>query len=403
MNEGNYYEAIAGFYEIEHYRNALQRIDECYYEMGLNAFSSDPIDFELAERMFAECSVDNEEVYGQIQQVYYNYLTNNLEANPLAIYENIFRTPWLSDFSDADILFNQCLFNLGKNELASSIINLSLPSAVIYFDQIDDADQLAQAKETLYLQAVQSEEKSPMTYRHILASDFMRDYKDSEELVLEHDYQAAKQLYDSGRYVQAYAAYSDIDNSYKDVATMLSRCISEGYNSEASKYRTTGRASFSNAMYDGYRDIDKYRLLIEARVALSLPRYSEYDDNDNLRQMYWKLRDLGSFGDAEDLRNSERFTYALLEGTYWSSWDSAIRGYAYFQMDDNDTRTTEYWLRASSFYSTSYGPYYSIEGTIYRTGSDDKGWREEFRFEFVDRNTLKLYAYRDGRTYTLRR
>jgi hypothetical protein len=364
--------------------------------MGLAAFGGAPVDFELAERMFAKCSVDNEEVYGQIQQVYYDYLTNNLEANPLAVYENIFRIPWLSDFNDADILFNQCLLNLGKNELASSITNESLSSAIVYFDQIDNADQLAQAKELLYLQAVQSEGGSPTAYRLVLASDFMRDYKDSEELVLEYDYQVAKNIYDSKQYTKAYSAYLEIDSSYKDVATMRSRCISEGYISEVSNYRKNGRASLENEMYDGYRDVEKYRLLNEARRMPST-------NKDALVQTYWKLRELGNFEDAEELRDNEKFTYALLKGTYWSSWDSAIRDDVYFQMGDSTDRNVEYNLRATSVYSPSYGPYYSIEGIVWRTGSNDKGWREEFKFEFVDRNTLRLYAYRDGRTYTLRR
>jgi hypothetical protein len=324
-----------------------------------------------------------------------------MEDNPLVIYENIFRTHWLSGFNDADALFDRCLFILGENELSSGFTEQNLSDSVFYFDQIDknNTDQLIQAKDLLCQYAVQNEAQSATIYRLVLTSDFLRDYEYAIELVLEHDYQIAEEHFNRGRYADAYSAFLDIERSYKNVAIMINRCISEGFESEVNRYRTTGRArALSNSMYDGCRDIEKYRLL---DMAKGLSSIDSGGDKRTLIQTYWDLRELGNFEDAEDARNDEKFTIALLVGTYWSSWDYYISDEIYFQMNDNDNRETNYQLRASSVYARSYGPYYSIEGTIYRTGSDDNGWRNDLRFEFVDRNTLKVYAYRDGRTYTL--
>lgn len=205
------------------------------------------------------------------------------------------------------------------------------------------------------------------------------DYQDSQTMATECDYQKASNLVIKEDYLGAYEIFSDIQG-YADVNDILFILQDSIYYKGIELYETNDKMkskSYFDAV-DGYLDADIYIKLIEAQF-----QYSE--------KGYQKLIQLVGFEDTVDIIMNDTFIYYYLKG-YWSDGN----GY-YFKLTETDNG----W---HSYYNLPHyvGEYFTIADAIYKTGNTGD-WTECWKFTFISENELRIYCYKNNRTYDMYR
>ena len=278
----------------------------------------------------------------------------------------------------------------------------------------------------------------------------LRDYLDSKTMVFECDYREAKQLLGSGKYDEAKALFTQLaDFKYKDSNTMI---LETDYQNAVAIYNDFSSAADDNKQkieigkavmllesikdYSDASDVlmkvnneiydyalstiskclefmelpdkpitDYMNLLVPYRKNLGVAEkyfglVSGYLDADNYMRVIGSLRNSANYDDYNMLMQLWSFNPArrailgnwyihyFLEGT-WKG-DGHIFSF--------------YTVRIGiSMYDGIIEDNYKIEGLIIYFGSDEKGWREMFKLNVVNQNTINIYAYKNGGTYTLYR
>lgn len=161
---------------------------------------------------------------------------------------------------------------------------------------------------------------------------------------------------------------------------------------------------YSNAMYNDatylfglireYKSSSTYIKLCECYLFEPYDFLNNKYNYDKGLSLYGEIKALGSFEDAQSIKVSDKFIFYRLEG-YWR--DS--NGY-YFQMMYNAKESGWYGQSNIPRYD---GKFYKIEEQTYYLGSDEKGWKKEYSFYFDSENKMRVFCYKNNRTYILTR
>lgn len=213
-------------------------------------------------------------------------------------------------------------------------------------------------------------------------------YKDAAVLLVESKYQKIMNLCDNKNYIQAFRDLKELGN-YKDSANVMIQISDILYNEAIERYRIMDylAAESDFKIIDPYKKSSSYLLLLSARNAPNNGYYS------TMKDIYQHLTSLGTFEDAQLLRESDPFIFYRLQG----NWHGG--GY-YFNLSFDKKKNswninyTLPWIN---------GEYFRINDCTLMIGSDKKGWSKEFSFTFITENKMEVYCFKNGRTYTLTR
>ena len=117
---------------------------------------------------------------------------------------------------------------------------------------------------------------------------------------------------------------------------------------------------------------------------------------ENLTNIVKEVVSIFYFEDASKLLVSEgKIACYFLLGTWWTS-----RGEYYFKM--YKTENDEYDFR-NSYTLPSFGGLFTIEDGIYSVSGDGYKNKPQYRFTLLTPDSMEVYCYKNGATYTLYR
>lgn len=264
------------------------------------------------------------------------------------------------------------------------------------------------------------------------------DYKDSEDQVLEAKYLKADKYQTDKKYKEAYQLFVEL-GSYKEsqdevLATILlwqAEALGSSTTSAASTFSKTvkltsgqyemfystillylnahenadywyewgGTAASKNVqtmlkmLPASYEDTSTLLKLFNL-LAVDWGGYDEFfRDNETLMRQCWSL----AF--VQDLAEEDGAITYFLEG-YWTTYSGDY--YLNLYEDDDGSTSSEYNLPWVS--KPSGTKYFDIASMIYvYEDGDGKELAKVYRFEIVDYDTIKVFCYKNNRTYTLYR
>lgn len=264
------------------------------------------------------------------------------------------------------------------------------------------------------------------------------DYKDSEDQVLEAKYLKADKYQTDKKYKEAYQLFVELGN-YKEsqdevLATILlwqAEALGSSTTSAASTFSKTVKLTSSqyemfystillyiNAHEDAdywyfwggenasknvqtmlkmlptsYKDTNTLLKLFNL-LAVDFGGYEElFRDNESLMRQCWSL----AF--VQDLAKQDSAISYFLEG-YWTTYSSDY----YLNFYESDSGGTSSSFNLPWVAEPAGTKYYDIEDMIYYWDDDDSNHLAKvYRFEFVDYDTIKVFCYKNNRTYTLYR
>lgn len=220
-----------------------------------------------------------------------------------------------------------------------------------------------------------------------------KNYRDSAGMASESKYRIALELSGKPDLKAAYAAMKDM-GAYKDAEARFAAIEEKLYREGISYYRDSdyekARADFK--LLGAYERCEDYLTIMDANA---LERIFQEDyrgpDYAGTKAVYDRLTAMGDFENAAALRTSNGFIYFRLEG-YWGNQD----GY-FFKLTYRDGDWyTDYnipWVD---------GKYYLIGDRTLYVG-EDEDWHTLYLFTFISENEMRVYCYKDGKTYTLTR
>lgn len=340
----------------------------------------------------------------------------------------------LGNFMDSEEMANEALYQKAETALR----NEQYDSAFQIFTDLGDYNNSQEmAHQVLYEKAEQAlKNKQYDSAIEIFGS--LGDYKDSEDQVLEAKYLKADKCQTDKKYAEAYQLFVELGN-YKEsqdevLATILLwETEALGYESMYEAYMLSQTVKLSSDQYemfysiillylnahedanywhDGsvtthsrnvqimlemlpstYKDTSTLLKLFNL-IAQVTEGYDEFfRDNESLMRQCWSL----AF--VQDLAEEDRAITYFLEG-YWSTYSGDY--YINFYENDSGSTSCEYNLPRVS--EPSGTKYYDIEDMIfYWENKDYKRLTKVYRFEIVDYDTIKVFCYKNNRTYTLYR
>ena len=231
------------------------------------------------------------------------------------------------------------------------------------------------------------EKKDYVPARKIFSELVNKGYAPAAEMKKESEYQWALKLLEDGYYLTAHQKLRSLRN-YSDVKEILPQ-VSELVYLEGQSYYHDG--DYLNAEADfhevnDYKDSDKYLVLIDAR---QMDYWGSYENTvDELVQLF-------DFEDVpEILLLNQKMATTFLRG----EWKTSDRRYQ-FTMEKNSTNSTSYnlpWIDDKGF------QYYSIDkGIFYLEGENER--KPQFKFILLTPDSMQVYCYKNGSTYTLYR
>ncbi|MBQ7097919.1 MAG: hypothetical protein IJN96_07555 [Clostridia bacterium] len=155
----------------------------------------------------------------------------------------------------------------------------------------------------------------------------------------EHKYKKALTLFEDGNYVQARAEFEELAD---------------------------------------YKDSGKYLLLADARLSKV----------ENIEVLY----DLIDFEDTKEILLSDEYIIKFLTGKWADSLGKRIE----FIKEGDGVKLI------CTLPFENGGRYRLTDGTQYH-GNDETGWEKSFSYEIVTENKIKVYCYKDGKTYIMYR
>ena len=358
-------------------------------------------------------------------------------------------------YSQAASLAEQCLFGDAKKYLVVPLVtSYHDPNLEAYidagllleernyqdaehaFEKLNDyRDAKTMRKESKYRHAAQMADKNDFSnaiYQYKILKDW--NYKDSEELYFETRYrEGAYQLYQLCEYENAYKTFSKLSkDGYEEADTMCDEAIywwacdlldREKYLTSYAKLKSIrgysdvdeildalteviyyeGQDYYHENDYDvaeeyfecisSYSDSEAYLTLIKVhKMGSSFVSYMA----GSLRTYVDDLIDLFYFEDASELLLSDTFIACeFLLG----KWQTNEGGY-YFEIEESDDEDYSFY---SSYNLPWYGGTFDIENGIYCVSNDSYGSKPQYHFTLITPNSMEVYCYKDGSTYTLYR
>lgn len=214
-------------------------------------------------------------------------------------------------------------------------------------------------------------------------------YDGADEMQKETQYLWAWSLIEDEKYADAYKKLTSI-RGYSDVNDTISALTELMY--------LEGQALYYDADYDeakelftcisNYADSKKYIILIDARG------YSDsWLDPEGTAE---KLEQIFYFEDAAELLVSDTdiACYFLL-----GNWRTSNGSY-YFKMEFSDDDDYSFW---SSYNLPWFGGSFRIQDGIYSVTNDSYEDKPQYRFTLITPDSMEVYCYKNGTTYTLYR
>lgn len=265
------------------------------------------------------------------------------------------------------------------------------------------------------------------------------NFMDSDDMALKSKYEKAKSLLTTKNYESAYKLLKEL-GSYKDADEKLTDCIyswadnvlSRGKKAEANKFKSTVSLKSehysviyskiwtkinNNTKFDYWDDYwnDTEQATVVYTMLQMLP--SSYEDTATLNKLFKVLsngdihpvadyirdnktflRSVWSIDFVQDFLQSDDMIAYFLEG-YWTGSGYYLN---FYENEEDGGTYSEFDLPWVS--KPSGTKYYDIEDMIYYwDNKDGKHLTKVYRFEIVDYDIIKVYCYKNNRTYTLYR
>lgn len=212
----------------------------------------------------------------------------------------------------------------------------------------------------------------------------------SEELITEANYGLALQLIDSGDYVQAFLKLKNYAPVYEDSVRLQEMLAKRIYNDAVQIYHKEeyDEAERLFKMLDGYADSEDYLFLLGVRYVWD---WRWYDGSEDAAMQ--RLYQLFYFENASTIILENDL---LLSDFLCGSWYTSD-GYYYFTMArDGHTSYNLPWFKFGDYYRFNDGVYELCRQSDYAT-------RPLFEFTLLSPNSVNVYCYQDGHSYTLHR
>lgn len=207
----------------------------------------------------------------------------------------------------------------------------------------------------------------------------LKSYSDSATMVKECDYRFAESEADNENYIEAYELYDDL-GEYKESKKRKNNLKSDIYETGIEYYKD---GSYDDAeeyfeYISGYKRTDDYLLLIDAH-------------NEDIYDVS-PVFDILDFEDAKEIiMSNEDYAFEFLKG-YWSSSNGTLSFYK-----QGSSMHCEYGIPAPD------GSSWEIRNGIHYFGSPSAGWQKAWEYTIVSRDSIRVYCYSDGITYTMKR
>lgn len=217
------------------------------------------------------------------------------------------------------------------------------------------------------------------------------NYKDSEEKAREVKYRKGLYiLYEEENYLKAYnylsSSVCDDMNNISEIRNDLKELL---YNEAVNFYREGKLDQADDRFLEGYKDSDKYQLLIEVQKSY-YGRFGLGDPETDVK----KLIDFFYFEDTADVLLSKQ---AIAEAFLRGNWQSTTGG-KYFKMnDDGHISYNLPWF--------NYGDYYKIQNgeLVCYPEDDESATKTLFTIVALTPNQIQVYCHKDGSAYILNR
>ena len=127
-----------------------------------------------------------------------------------------------------------------------------------------------------------------------------------------------------------------------------------------------------------YKDSGKYLLLADARL----------NTVENVEALY----EIIDFAETKEILLSDSYIMRFLMGK-WA--DSTGKRIEFIREDDG--------VKLICTLPFENGGRYKVTDGIQYHGNDETGWKKSFRYEIVTENKIKVYCYKNGKTYIMHR
>lgn len=219
------------------------------------------------------------------------------------------------------------------------------------------------------------------------------NYKDSKAKAKEVRYRRGLYiLYEEQNYLKAYNYLSNSEyNDMNDISEIRNELKELLYIEAVNLYREEELDQADTRFLEDYKDGDKYKLLIKTRR----PYYGWFGLDGDIEKDVKKLIDMFSFEDtAEVLVSNTNLACEFLLG----NWKTSNGGY-YFKIEKQKGGHDYY----SSYNIPWYGGTFTIEDGVYMVTQGNYEDKPQYKFTLLTPNSMDLYCYKDGKTYTLYR
>ncbi len=227
------------------------------------------------------------------------------------------------------------------------------------FEQLPDdyKDVAYMKKDTMYMLALEYlyDDGDPDAARDLFEE--LGNYEDSQAMLVECDYVAAKNLLEEGSYNEAKNAFYELDGYY-DSDDMIKECDYR----KATDFYNSGE--YTEAM----------------KIFNFLGYYSDSDD----------MFDKAETALINENMNNYRYT---TEEDMIGEWRNSDGDYAIYSYNDDGTVHVSYNLPYTS------GTYFKIENGVHYHGN--YSWYKQWIFEYMDDDLVNVYNYKDGNIYVL--
>lgn len=193
----------------------------------------------------------------------------------------------------------------------------------------------------------------------MLFENLPADYKDVSYMIDDAKYQNAMQYFESEDFMTAESLFESIAH-YSDSANMITECRYQ----KASVELNNGQYINAMELFNALGDYSDSKALFETAENNIL--------NINRRNGYF----------ADD--------YSMIG--HWQ--DASGNSVTYTRQNDGS-------VNANYSLSNHYGNHYKITAGIHYHSTDSGGWEKQWIYFRIDENTIQIYNYIDGQTYTL--
>jgi|GEM_PF-6679287 len=402
LEEDKYSDAILQFSGLGDYKDSKAMVHECSYQeatdlLALENYDKASIKFKLLG--------DYKDSIAMIDECKYQKAINFMEMESfdeaIALYTE------LGEYSNCSNMVIDC-----KYKKAFSLLeNDSYTKSQKLFKELNDyKDSASMVLEVMYIKGHDSMERREYDVAISVFKDLQKeDYKDSSHLIDKAYYDKGISSYDDGKLIEAYNAFSQIPK-YLDSKHNLINLRLDIYNLAIDTYLNSKDYKYAEELFriiGDYENSDKYLTLILASICNDKHKASEIEYLYDGDEIYLNLVKILDFENAKEVLMGDNWIYYFLEG-YWSN------GSSYFQIYESEDYTSENSGKINRFYNSYWNlPKYEVKhyriideilyvGT-YVTENIKKDWTKQYKFEYVNYNTIKIYNYKDEKTYTLKR